>query len=259
MQEESEQDRTEKEEAAFDDAKSDSSSCHVRVTQPSKDLNRYIVDKFHPPTAKAKQVPFESIDRSIYKPSAAPPPSARCLAFCTSEDRLLFWITAFTQRYYELLNRQAAGYKVIWKEQNGYSSPSKCDKRVIHLVEITPTSEEEILVAITVFITTGRIQVQGKRIEDWNAHEFPVLLECVNKLNDIKHFARISSIPDPYQTNTSLSSHLHSTTFLSILFISLLKKKSPPPIATLPMRFHRKRLQQKQSPRQHKMSSCLSQ
>ena len=106
MQEENEQDRTEKEGAAFDDTKRDSSSCHVRITKPSSDLNRYIVDKFHPPTAKAKPVPFESIDLSIYRPSA------RCLAFCASEDRLLFWITAFAQRYYELLSRQATGYKV---------------------------------------------------------------------------------------------------------------------------------------------------
>ena len=171
MQEEIKQDHSEKEEAASDDVKGDSSLCHVRVTKPNTDLIRYMVDKFHLPTATAKQVPFETIDLSIYKPSA------RCLAFCTSEDRPLFSITAFAQQYYELLTRQAVGYKVSWKEQDGHSSPSKCEKLVIHLVEITPASEEEVLVAITVFITTGRIQVQGKRIEDWNAHKFPVLLE----------------------------------------------------------------------------------
>ena len=44
MQEESEQDRTGKEEAAFDDVKGDSSLCHVRVTRPSTDLNRFLVD-----------------------------------------------------------------------------------------------------------------------------------------------------------------------------------------------------------------------
>ena len=42
MQEESEQDRTEEEEAAFDDVKGDSSSCDVRVAKTSTDLNRYI-------------------------------------------------------------------------------------------------------------------------------------------------------------------------------------------------------------------------
>ena len=98
------------------------------VTKLTADLKRYIVDKLHPPTAKAKQAPFER------------------------------------------------------KLQDGCSSPSKFDKLVIHLVEITPTSEEEVLVGITVFNTTGRLQVQGKRIEDWNTHEFLVLLKCVNKL-----------------------------------------------------------------------------
>ena len=83
MQQENEQDRTEKEGATFDDAKRDSSSCHVRVTKPSSDLSRYIVDKFHPLTAKRKQVPFESIDLSICRPSE------RCLAFCTTDYYLL--------------------------------------------------------------------------------------------------------------------------------------------------------------------------
>ena len=287
----------------------------MRVTKPSTDLNRYIVDKFHPPTARAKQVPFESIDLSIYKPSA------RCLAFCTSEDRLLFWITALTQRYYELLTRQTMGYKITWKEQDGYSSPSKCDKLVIHLVETTPSSEEELLVTITVFIMTGRIQVQGKRIEERDAHEFPVLLECVNKLSDIKHFAGISSIPDQYQSIFASSLHNFFVNFIHFvaeegipssnrprsiyqyssmtprlsgqnckffkLLLSLNSQKrlgykenntkyriltrKPRchvriliyrtwPIATLPMTFHRKRLQQKQPPRQHQiMFSCLSQ
>ena len=65
---------------------------------------------------------------------------------------------------------------------------------------------------------TGRVQVQGKRIEDWNTHEFPVLLECVNKLSDIKHFAGISSTPDQYQS--ILASSLHNFFVNFILFFA---------------------------------------
>ena len=208
MEEDDERDRTE-EGFASDDAKSDPKSSHVRITQPSLDLNRYIVDKFHPPSAKSKHAPFESIDLSLYKPSA------RCLAFCTSENRLLFWITTFAQRYYELLTRQSAGYKVIWREQDGYSSPSKCDKLVIHLVEETSTSED-ILVVITIFTTTGRIQVQGKKIEDWSTHEFPVLRESVNKLSKIENFSGISSIQD----KSIFASSLHNFFANSIHFVA---------------------------------------
>ena len=208
MEEDDERDRTE-EGFASDDAKSDPKSSHVRIMQPSLDLNRYIVDKFHPPSAKSKHAPFESIDLSLYKPSA------RCLAFCTSENRLLFWITAFAQRYYELLTRQSAGYKVIWREQDGYSSPSKCDKLVIHLVEETSTSED-ILVVITIFTTTGRIQVQGKKIEDWSTHEFPVLHESVNKLSKIENFSGISSVQD----KSIFASSLHNFFANSIHFVA---------------------------------------
>ena len=124
MQEEGEQDRTstEKEKAAFDDVKGDSSTCHVRVTKPSTDLNRYIVDKFHPPKTKAKQFPLESIDLSIYKPSA------RCLGKRSALQKIDY--------YFGLLHshKDTMSSKVTWKEQDGHSSPSKCDKLDIHLV-----------------------------------------------------------------------------------------------------------------------------
>jgi len=81
-------------EDACDDVKNDSKSSRVYLTQPSDDLNRYMVDKFHPPTAKSKKVPYESIDLSVYQPSA------KCLGFTTSECRLLHWITTFVQRYH---------------------------------------------------------------------------------------------------------------------------------------------------------------
>lgn len=176
MQEQRERIQFVDEEVVSNGAKSERRSSHVRITQPSSDLNRYIVDKFHPPTAKAKHVPFEAIDLSVYQPSA------RCLAFRTSEERLLLWISAFANRYNDLLTGNSAGYKVIWEEQDGYGSQSKYDKIIIHLVAKT-TAFEEQLVVITIYVTTGRIMVQGKKFEDWSTHEFPVLLDIVNSLS----------------------------------------------------------------------------
>ena len=95
--------------------KSEIKSPHMRITQPSKDLNRYLVDNFHLPSAKSNNAPFEFIDLSIYRPSA------KCVAFSTSEDRLLLRITAFHYRYYELTGN-AAGCKDIWEEQDNPSS-----------------------------------------------------------------------------------------------------------------------------------------
>lgn len=94
----------------------------VVVPQPSADLNKYLVDKFHSPTTSAKPALFESIDLSIYQPSA------KCAPFWTSESRLLRWIRVFKTRYFEYLNSDATRYKAVWKEQEAYSSPSKCEK-----------------------------------------------------------------------------------------------------------------------------------
>ena len=91
---------------AVSSEKSENKRSHVRAIHPSKDLNRYIVDTFYQRTAKSKAAPFEAIDLSIYKPSA------RCLAFSTSEDRLLLWIVACQFQYYEI-TVNATDYTVI--------------------------------------------------------------------------------------------------------------------------------------------------
>ena len=91
--------------------------------------------------------------------------------------RLLLWITTFQYRYHELTGNPAE-YKVTWEEQDSPSSASKCNKIIIHLIRLTSTGEEQ-LVTITVYLTTGRIQVQGKKFEEWSEFEFPVLLNIV--------------------------------------------------------------------------------
>ena len=99
------------------------------------------------------------------------------------------------QRYHSLLTRNATGYKVIWKEHGNNHCASKCDEIVINLREETASSDE-LLVVITVFITTGRIPVQGKGHEDWSKHDFPVLMDIVNQLSSLKSFSNISSVED---------------------------------------------------------------
>ena len=81
------------------------------------------------------------------------------------------------------------------KGQDNNHSASKCDKIVIDLLKETASSDE-LLVVITVFITTGRILVQGKGQEDWGKHDFPVLLDIVNQLSSLKSFSNISSVED---------------------------------------------------------------
>lgn len=146
--------------------------------QPSKDLSRYLVDKFVPSARKSKSVPFESIDHTIYKATA------NCLGFSTSENRLPLWIAALQHRY-EIIGN-AAAYKVAWEEEDNPTLSSKCEKITIRLLENTRTGEEEKLVVITVYVTTGRILVQGKKFEEWSKYEFPMLFNKVENLDKKK-------------------------------------------------------------------------
>lgn len=152
----------------------------MEITQPSEDYARYLVDKFHAPTATAKPALFESTDLSLYLPSA------RCAAFFPSEDRLLHWIYVLANRYCNHLNNHETGYKATWKEQLVHSTPSKCEKiRTIHLLCTTKNSAEEQLATVTVFVSTGQILIRGKQYKEWSEIEFPVLVHIVNSIESI--------------------------------------------------------------------------
>lgn len=155
----------------------ESKAAHVVITRPSEDLNRYLVDKFNPSTKQAKQTLFESIDITAYKASA------KCVSLCTSESRLPLRIRVFATRYYEILNGDT-GYRVTWNELNGSNSPSKCLKIVIHLFATDESSEDQ-LVAITIFVSTGRFLIQGKLSEKWSLNEFLILLYTINSIQSV--------------------------------------------------------------------------
>ncbi|KAL9983485.1 hypothetical protein ACROYT_G005667 [Oculina patagonica] len=55
----------------------------------------------------------------------------------------------------------------------------------INLYQPTSVDSEDQLVALTVFVSTGRIMVQGKMYEEWCANEFPVLLDIVNTIEPL--------------------------------------------------------------------------
>lgn len=81
---------------------------------------------------------------------------------------------------YEILNGDT-GYRVTWNERNGSNSPPKCEKIVIHLFATDESSEDQ-LVAITIFVPTGRFLIQGKLYEEWSLSELPILLYTVDSI-----------------------------------------------------------------------------
>ena len=57
---------------------------------------KYKIKPFGSKSGKQRKLKHEEIDPGHYRPSA------RCVAFTTSEDRILFWVKALQDHYYEL-------------------------------------------------------------------------------------------------------------------------------------------------------------
>lgn len=84
------------------------------------------------------------------------------------------------------------GYRVSWQEQESYSCATKSDKIILHISTADKHNEEQ-LVTVSVFISTGRIMVQGEKFAEWSSDEFPALLSIVNSLAALTDNGSITS------------------------------------------------------------------
>lgn len=143
----------------------------VYQTEPDETLQRYHVELFNPATGKAKDASYESINFELYKPGA------KSIAFSTSETRIALWIRCFKERYHRQLNENEDN-RVTWEEQDSAGNSALCDRIILHLY-----GKGEQLVAITIYISTGTILVQGKWFRNFGLLEFPILLDIVNHMS----------------------------------------------------------------------------
>ena len=68
---------------------------------------KYKICKFKSKTGKQKKLLLEEIDTTLYKPSA------HCVAFYTTEERILYWVKALHDHYFEPLSENNH-YHVAW-------------------------------------------------------------------------------------------------------------------------------------------------
>ena len=127
-------------------------------------------------TGKAKDARFEEVDFNLYKPGA------KSTAFATSEGRLNLWIRCFIKRYCKHLNHECNDYRVTWQEQDSAGDPNRCDRIILHLYALEGGKEQHI-VAITVYISTGTVFIQGKWFQNFGMVEFPLLLDIINQMS----------------------------------------------------------------------------
>ena len=84
------------------------------------------------------------------------------------------------------------GYQVTWQEQESHSFPTKSDKIIMHIPEEENNIEDQ-MITITIFISTGRIMIQGKKFAEWSQQEFPALLSIVNSLGSSENLSAVSA------------------------------------------------------------------
>ena len=99
-------------------------------------------------------------------------------------------------------------YTVKWQEQNTAASEDKCERIVIH-VHYEDSSCDILLFVIGIFLTTGRIQIQGNFCQEWASNEMPLLLPIVNKGSAERMLRNITDYGDFFynKTTTKLESN----------------------------------------------------
>ena len=150
---------------------------------PDTTFERYKIDNFVP--TNSKRVPYEELDYSIYKNSSQ-------VAFSTTESRLPLWVKALYERYYKIEGSNGDDNTKVetkWHEEGNQNQPTKCDKIVIEIIY-----DGENVLTITVNISAGRIQVQGRLMKEWGAGEFEHVLAMVSNPEDAMKTKRI----DPF-------------------------------------------------------------
>jgi hypothetical protein len=157
--------------------------------------------KLRNPTGKAKSANFEDINLSLYEPAA------KMIAFRVGAERLPAWVRAIWLRFYEEIG-ESDKFNVDWTQD---PRPSKTLQIEINRRDTESTGS---VYKISIFATTGTIQVQGTHYSQFSDTEFPRLRKMVSDIVELSKFNQPKStvrtegeitpttISDQQQTNT---------------------------------------------------------
>ena len=127
-------------------------------------------------------MPFEAIDKTIYKSSG------NCVCFITSEKRIHAWMRSIAQRLYFDL-RSTNKYNVIWRDHKDKSAIIHTEFIVSDSLIDTEDTGDDFLYKVIVYLTTGKVLIQGKCHEEFCDNEFPKCLGLVNEYINIPNTA----------------------------------------------------------------------
>ena len=147
----------------------DTSLTNIQQLYPVKN-----VFKKRQKSSSGRLIPFESIDKSLYKKQA------NCVCFITSNGRIHAWISVLAERLCNQLG-STPEYDVSWKDQK----ENECTEFRVHDGRSVSASSDDFLYKVIVYLSTGKIMIQGKAYEYWCSQEFLPCLETVNEINKV--------------------------------------------------------------------------
>ena len=99
-----------------------------------------------------KLLPYELIDKSIYRQAA------HCVCFITSNERVHAWISSLAHCLYLTSDSR---YKVEWRDRKEKDSIVQTEFMVRDLCNNGEFEGDDFLYKVIVYLTTGKILVQG--------------------------------------------------------------------------------------------------
>ena len=125
-------------------------------------------------------IPFERIDYSLYRDAA------NCAVFITSINRILVWIHALGV----LLVKEKGGnhnINVNWNDTKSNDTIEKTEFEFHSTESLGDYEGDTLLYKVIVYLTTGKIMIQGKGYRAWCENQFQKTLKffdnCIQNPN----------------------------------------------------------------------------
>jgi hypothetical protein len=119
-------------------------------------------------------LPFETIDKSIYKKQS------NCVCFITSEKRIHAWIKAAVQTLFLDLGSKS-NFDVTWRDLKDKSSITVQTEFIVYDRSIKTENDDDFLYKLIFYLSTGKIMIQGKGYELFCDNIFEQCLSLVNE------------------------------------------------------------------------------
>ncbi|VDI81985.1 Hypothetical predicted protein [Mytilus galloprovincialis] len=121
-------------------------------------------------------IPFEKIDLSLCRKAAY------CTIFITSRERMHFWLHALGQSII-IGNKNNPSVKVDWHDSTAQGITERTEFEVHSSESIGDYEGDTLMYKVIVYLTTGKIMIQGKFFQQWCLNEFEKTLQIVENLS----------------------------------------------------------------------------